>query len=191
MSKPLDSHWKAVKRILRYLNGTISFGLCIQLALQGPHFSLRAYSDADWATDQDDRRSIYGLCIYFGPNLVSWSSKKHPLVARSSTKAEYRSMANTTADLLWIQSLLQELHVEFHTPTLLCGSISAVALTHNPILHARTKHMELDLHFVREKVISKHLHVLHVPATALLSPSTYDTIKSKLSVLISATTLSL
>jgi histone deacetylase 1/2 len=190
MSKPLDTHWKAVKRILRYLNGTISFGLCIQPALQGPPFSLRAYSDADWATDQDDRRSISGSCIYFGPNLVSWSSKKQPLVARSSTEAEYRSMANTTAELMWIESLLQELHVEFQPPTLLCDNISAVALAHNPVLHARTKHMELDLHFVREKVIAKHLHVLHVPATAQLadpltkplSPSNYDTIRSKLKV---------
>ncbi|KAK2411429.1 hypothetical protein QL285_046706 [Trifolium repens] len=190
MSKPLDTHWKAVKKILRYLNGTISFGLCIQPALQGPPFSLRAYSDADWATDQDDRRSISGSCIYFGPNLVSWSSKKQPLVARSSTEAEYRSMANTTAELMWIESLLQELHVEFQPPTLLCDNISAVALAHNPVLHARTKHMELDLHFVREKVIAKHLHVLHVPATAQLadpltkplSPSNYDTIRSKLKV---------
>jgi histone deacetylase 1/2 len=113
MSKPLNSHWKAVKRIFRYLNGTISFGLCIQPAIQGPPFSLRAYNDTDWATNQDDRRSIFGSCIYFGSNLVSWSSKKQPLVSMSSTKAEYRSMANTTADLLWIQSLLQELMLSF------------------------------------------------------------------------------
>jgi histone deacetylase 1/2 len=113
MSKPLNSHWKTVKRIFRYLNGTISFGLCIQPAIQGPPFSLRAYNDTDWATNQDDRRSIFGSCIYFGSNLVSWSSKKQPLVSMSSTKAEYRSMANTTADLLWIQSLLQELMLSF------------------------------------------------------------------------------
>jgi histone deacetylase 1/2 len=81
-------------------------------------------------------------------------------------------------------------YVEFHTPTLLCDNISAVALAHNPILHARTKLMELDLHFVREKVIAKHLHVLHVPGTTHLadpltkplSPSNYDIIRSKLKV---------
>ncbi|GAU19342.1 hypothetical protein TSUD_336290 [Trifolium subterraneum] len=190
MARPLDSHWKAVKRILRYLKGTLHYGLCISPSLTGPPFSLRAYSDADWATDQDDRRSTSGSCIYFGPNLVSWSSKKQQLVARSSTEAEYRSMANTTADLLWIQSLLQELQVPFHTPTLLCDNLSAVALSHNPVLHSRTKHMELDIHFVRERVISKQLHVLHVPAmdqladplTKPLSPSNYGVIRTKLKV---------
>ncbi|MCH87664.1 retrovirus-related Pol polyprotein from transposon TNT 1-94 [Trifolium medium] len=190
MARPLETHWKAVKRILRYLNGTLHYGLCISPSLAGPPFSLRAYSDADWATDQDDRRSTSGSCIYFGPNLVSWSSKKQQLVARSSTEAEYRSMANTTADLLWIQSLLQELQVPFHTPTLLCDNLSVVALSHNPVLHSRTKHLELDIHFVRERVISKQLNVLHVPArdqladplTKPLSPSNYGDIRSKLKV---------
>jgi histone deacetylase 1/2 len=190
MARPLDTHWKAVKRILRYLNGTLHHGLRISPSLNGPPFSLRAYSDSDWAIDQDDRRSTSGSCIYFGPNLISWSSKKQQLVARSSTEAEYRSMAHTTADLLWIQSLLHELQVPVHTPTLLCDNLSAVALSHNPILHSRTKHLELDLHFVRERVISKQLHILHVPArdqladplTKPLSPSSYSDIQAKLKV---------
>ncbi|MCI14971.1 retrovirus-related Pol polyprotein from transposon TNT 1-94, partial [Trifolium medium] len=163
MAQPLESHWKAVKRILRYLKGTLSHGLLLAPSSTTLPISLRAYSDADWATNQDDRRSTSGSCIYFGPNLVSWGSKKQPLVARSSTEAEYRSMANTTADLLWIQSLLRELLVPFHTPTLLCDNLSAVSLSHSPILHAKTKHIELDIHFVREKVISRQLHILHVP----------------------------
>ncbi|MCH82167.1 retrovirus-related Pol polyprotein from transposon TNT 1-94, partial [Trifolium medium] len=190
MAHPLESHWKAVKRILRYLKGTIHYGLLLQPSSSSPPFSLRAYSDADWATDQDDRRSTSGSCIFFGSNLISWGSKKQQLVARSSTEAEYRSMANTTAELLWIQSLLQELQVPFHTPTLLCDNISAVSLAHNPILHSRTKHIELDIHFVREKVLSKHLNVLHVPAsdqlvdplTKPLSPSNYAAIRVKLKV---------
>ncbi|PNX93258.1 histone deacetylase, partial [Trifolium pratense] len=188
MAHPLESHWKAVKRILRYLQGTISHGLLLSPSSSSPPFSLRAYSDADWATDQDDRRSTSGSCIYFGSNLVSWGSKKQPLVARSSTEAEYRSMANTTAELLWIQSLLKELHVPYHPPTLLCDNLSAVSLAHNPILHSRTKHIELDIHFVREKVLSKQLQVLHVPAsdqladplTKPLSPSNYAAIQAKL-----------
>ncbi|GAU39478.1 hypothetical protein TSUD_159100 [Trifolium subterraneum] len=194
MSHPLESHWKAVKRILRYLKGTISHGLLLHPSPFSPPFSLRAYSDADWATDQDDRRSTSGSCIYFGPNLISWGSKKQQLVARSSTEAEYRSMTNTTAELLWIQSLLQELHVPFHTPTLLCDNLSAVSLAHNPILHSRTKHIELDIHFVREKVLSKHLYVRHVPAvdqladplTKPLSPSNYAAIRTKLKLEVSS-----
>ncbi|PNX93512.1 histone deacetylase, partial [Trifolium pratense] len=184
MAHPLESHWKAVKRILRYLKGTLNYGLLLQPSPSSPPFSLRAYSDADWATDQDDRRSTSGSCIYFGSNLVSWGSKKQQLVARSSTEAEYRSMANTTAELLWIQSILQELQVPCHPPTLLCDNLSAVSLAHNPVLHSRTKHIELDIHFVREKVLSKHLNVLHVPAadqladplTKPLSPSNYASI---------------
>jgi histone deacetylase 1/2 len=199
MAQPLESHWKAVKCILRYLKGTLSHGLLLMPSPTSLPFSLRAYSDADWATDQDDRRSTSGSCIYFGPNLISWGSKKQPLVARSSTEAEYRSMANTTADLLWIQSLLRELQIPFHTPTLLCDNLSAVSLSHNPVLHAKTKHIELDIHFVREKVISKQLHVLHVPAsdqladplTKPLSPSNYALIRTKLKVLPLSPSLSL
>ncbi|KAK2455259.1 hypothetical protein QL285_002731 [Trifolium repens] len=173
MAHPLESHWEAVKRILRYLKGSVNHGLLIQPTIQGPPYSLRAYSDADWATDQDDRRSVSGSCIYLGPNLIVWSSKKQQLVARSSREAEYRSMANTAAELLWIQSLLGELKVQFLVPTLLCDNLSAVALTHNPILHSRTrtKHIDLDIHFVREKVLAKQLNVLHVPAVDQLADS--------------------
>jgi histone deacetylase 1/2 len=173
MDHPLDSHWKAVKRILRCLKGSVNHGLLIQPATQGPPYSLRAYSDADWANDQDDRRSVSGSCIYLGPNLIVWSSKKQQLVARSSREAEYRSMANTAAELLWIQSLLGELKVQFLVPTLLCDNLSAVALTHNPILHSRTrtKHIDLDIHFVREKVLAKQLNVLLVPAVDQLADS--------------------
>jgi hypothetical protein len=102
-------------------------------------------------------------------------------------------MANTTAELMWIQSLLQELKVPYHVPTLLCDNLSAVSLAHNPVLHARTKHIELDIHFVREKVLSKQLTVLHVPAadqladslTKPVSLSSFDSIRTKLKVISS------
>lgn len=92
--------------------------------------------------------------------MVSWCSKKQPLVARFSTKGEYRSMAHATAELAWVQSLLIELGIGFPTPTLYCDNLSAVSLSHNLVLHSRTKHIELDIHFVREKVQSKALVVL-------------------------------
>jgi hypothetical protein len=99
-------------------------------------------------------------------------------------------MANTTAELMWIQSLLHELKVPYHVPTLLCDNLSAVSLAHNLVLHARTKHIELDIHFVREKVLAKQLTVLHVPASAQLvdpltkplSLSSFASIRAKLKV---------
>lgn len=196
MANPLESHWKAVKRILRYLKGTLDFGLHLKPAPVTAKFSLFAFSDADWGSDPDDRRSTSGFCIFFGDNLVSWSSKKQVLVARSSTEAEYRSMALATSEILWIESLLSELAVPFTKPVLYCDNMSAVSLTHNPVLHARTKHMELDVHFLREKVVAQALSVVHIPAadqtadilTKPLSATQFCALRNKLHVCTPAST---
>ena len=163
MAAPTLSHWQAVKRLLRYLKGTSSYGLIFR---KPTNLKLTAFSDADWATDIDDRRSTSGFCVYFGGNLISWSSKKQQVVSRSSTEAEYRSLAAVVAEISWIKSLLQELRITLSSaPTVYCDNISAVHMTANPILHARTKHVELDIHFVREKAIVGEISVLHVPST--------------------------
>jgi histone deacetylase 1/2 len=191
LSQPLEEHWKATKRILRYLKGTLHHGLLLRPASPTTPTPLLAFCDADWGADPDDRRSTSGSCLFFGPNLISWSSKKQTLVARSSTEAEYRSLANTAADILWVQSLLQELHIPFLPPRILCDNMSTVALTHNPVLHTRTKHMELDIFFVREKVLAKTLLVSHVPSidqtadifTKALSPTRFELLRDKLNVI--------
>jgi histone deacetylase 1/2 len=164
LSSPLEEHWKAVKRILRYLQGTLHHGLLIKPASTSEHMSLVGFCDADWASDPDDRRSTSGACIYFGQNLVSWWAKKQTLVARSSAEAEYISLAQVSAEILWMQSLLKELRIPIKTPQIFCDNLSAVSLSHNPVLHSRTKHMELDIFFVREKVLNKSLVVTHIPA---------------------------
>ncbi|XP_066385230.1 uncharacterized protein [Miscanthus floridulus] len=105
---PTSVHWSAVKRILRYVKGTIRLGLKI-----GPSKSMlvSAFSDADWAGCVDDRRSIGGFVVFLGNNLISWTARKQPTVSRSSTEAEYKALANATAEMVWIQKLLVELHV--------------------------------------------------------------------------------
>lgn len=99
-------------------------------------------------------RSTSGTTIFLGPNLMSWWSKKHKVISRSNTKKkEYRIFALALAEVTWIQILLSELQVRHTTPMVFCDNMSTVALAHNPVLHSRTKQMELDLFFVREKVM--------------------------------------
>ena len=111
---------------------------------------MEAFCGADLVMDMVDKRSISGGCIFFGPNPVSWWSKKQTSVARSTTEAEYRSLAVTASELLWTKSLLRELCIKITTPAVYCDNLSTVALSHNPVLHSRTKHMELDIFFERK-----------------------------------------
>ena len=143
-------HWTTVKRILRYLKNTTRLGIRIA---RSPSSLVSGFSDADWAGDVDDRRSTGGFAIFFGSNLVSWSARKQVTVSRSSTEAEYKAMANATAEIIWIQSLLQELGVQSPpVARLWCDNIGATYLSANPMFHAQTKHIEIDYHFVRERV---------------------------------------
>ncbi|KAM2607610.1 hypothetical protein TB2_036145 [Malus domestica] len=161
MHQPRESHLQAVKRILRYLKGTIDLGLWFPKCSKP--LSLTAFSDADWAGCHLDRRSTGGFCVFLGDSLISWSAKKQPTVARSSTEAEYRSLANTAAEITWICKLLVDVGLVLPCPpTLWCDNISAISLAKNPIFHARTKHVEIDYHYIREKVLSNAVSVQFV-----------------------------
>ncbi|XP_071688190.1 uncharacterized mitochondrial protein AtMg00810-like [Rutidosis leptorrhynchoides] len=161
MHAPHDAHMLALKRIIRYIKGTLSLGLHIS---KGSSNSLYSYTDADWAGCPDTRRSTSGYCVYLGDNLISWSSKRQAIVSRSSAEAEYRGVANVVAKTCWLRNLLLELHNPLSKATLVfCDKVSAVYLSGNPVQHQRTKHIELDIHFVREKVARGQVRVLHVP----------------------------
>jgi len=108
MANPREDHWLAVKRILRYLKGTVNFGLKLQALPTAAPYSFCAFSDADWGMDQDDRRSTSGVCVFLGSNMISWWAKKQPVVSHSTTESEYCSLALATTEILWIQSLLTE-----------------------------------------------------------------------------------
>jgi histone deacetylase 1/2 len=157
LSQPTDAHWEAVKRILRYVKGTLQVGLQIR---RSPSSIISIFTDADWAGCVDDRRSTSGFAVFVGSNIISWSSKKQPTVSRSSTEAEYKALANGAAEALWVDSLLRELGVTQQRPSILwCDNLGATYLTANPVFHARMKHIEVDFHFVRERVAAGLLDV--------------------------------
>ncbi|KAI3797236.1 hypothetical protein L1987_32491 [Smallanthus sonchifolius] len=164
MHDPREPHYNFMKRILRYIQGTLDYGLRLT---GSKSISLTAYSDADWGGCPDSRRSTSGYCVYMGNNLISWSSKRQNTISRSSAEAEYRGVANAVAETSWLRNLLLELHVPIDKAIIVyCDNISAVYLSENPVQHQRTKHVEIDIHFVREKVRLGQIRVLHVPSTS-------------------------
>jgi hypothetical protein len=162
MHSPREPHVSLMKRVLRYLKGTLHYGLSL---LRSTNTNITAYSDADWAGCPDTRRSTSGYCVFVGDNLVAWSSKRQTTVSRSSAEAEYRGVANAVAETCWLRQLLLELHRPPARATVVyCDNISAMYLSSNPVQHQRTKHVEIDLHFVRDRVSLGEVKVLHVPS---------------------------
>ena len=156
MHRPRTPHWQAMKRVLRYLKGTVNHGLfCTPFPLQ-----LHTYCNSDWAGNPDDRRSTSGYGVFLGRNLVSWSSKKQNVISRLSIEGEYCSMALAATKVYWLKMLFKELAIGLvHIPTLCCNNIGAIALSSNPMFHARTKHVKIDYHFIREKVCNNDIKV--------------------------------
>ena len=141
-----STHYVAVLHILRYLKGTLFHDLFYSAQSS---LVLRAFSDADWVGDLTDHRSTTGYYFLLGSSLISWRSKKQTHVARSSTKVEYCALADTTSELLWLRWLLKDLGVSTNSVTpLYYDNQSAIHIAHNDVFHERTKHIEIDYHFI-------------------------------------------
>jgi len=146
-----------MKRLLWYLRGTLGYRLLLDRSFS---VELVVYTDADWAGCPDTRRSTSGYVVFLGGNLVSWSSKRQPVVSRSSAEAEYRAVTNCVAEAAWLRQLLVELHRPLARSSLVyCDNVSAVYLSTKTVQHQRTKHV-IDLHFVRDHVAIGDVRIL-------------------------------
>ena len=161
MSKPKWSHYQAAVRILRYIKGTLKYGVLFPSGRKDES-ELLSYSDSDWCGDRVDRRSTSGYLFKFLGGPISWCSKKQPVVALSTCEAEYIAGAVTACQAVWILNLLQDLKIKVNKPLkLMIDNKSAINLARNPVLHGRSKHIETKYHFLRHQVQRGVLEVVH------------------------------
>jgi hypothetical protein len=140
---------EVVYQILRYLKGTPSKGMWFK---KNQNLDLEGYCGADWASNRDDRRSTSRYCVLVGGNLVSWRSKKQVVVARSTMEAKYRAMALALCEMMWLKGMLKELRLlRNETMLLRCDNVAAINIANNPVQFDRTKHVEIDMFFIKEK----------------------------------------
>ncbi|PNY16822.1 retrovirus-related Pol polyprotein from transposon TNT 1-94 [Trifolium pratense] len=144
---PQQAHWDAAMRVLRYLKFTPGQGIILP---KENDLQLVAYCDSDWASCPLTRRSTSGYLMKLGSAPISWKTKKQSTVSKSSSEAEYRAMGQAVSEVIWLRSLLSSLQVHYKSPTVLfCDNQAAIHLAANPVYHERTKHIEVDCHFIR------------------------------------------
>ena len=162
-SNPTQAHWGAVQRIIRYLRTTIDY----QLTFQGTLESLTGYTDSDWAGDRDTRRSTSGFIFHLGSGPISWQSKRQPIVALSTCEAEYIGQTQAAKEAIWLRNLLRELKPDDKDTAkaviIFGDNQGAIALAKNPEFHARSKHIDIRHHFVREKVAEGTVDLQYTP----------------------------
>ena len=168
MSKPSKDHWMGVKHVLRYLKGTLKYGLKFTAQEEKPE--LFGYSDADWAGDVDTHRSASGYVFQLGSGTVSWSSRKQQTVAKSSTEAEYVALSSATQEAVWLRRLMKDLGRQMDAPTTIYeDNQGAIELAKNAKFHNRTKHIDICHHFVRERVLSNEIRVIYCPSEDMVA----------------------
>jgi Reverse transcriptase (RNA-dependent DNA polymerase) len=166
MSKAGPAHWSAVKRIMRYLQGTKEYKLC----LGGKDIALKGYCDADWAGDASERRSTTGYVFFVGVGAISWNCKRQPTIALSTTEAEYMATSQCTKEAIWLRKLLEDVgFVQEGATTIMCDNQGCIALAKNPTHHSRTKHIDVQHHFIREKLESGEINLKYCPTEDMVA----------------------
>ena len=158
---------QAAHHLLRYLKGTPGQGL---LFSSTSSLNLRGFSDSDWASCPMSRRSTTSFCVFIGDCLISSRTKKQPTISRSSAEAEYRALAATGSEITWLHYLLHDFQIPQSQPAFIyCDNQSAIHIANNPAFHERTKHIELDCHFIREKINQSKIRLSPVSSSLQLA----------------------
>ncbi|KAK6119598.1 hypothetical protein DH2020_046661 [Rehmannia glutinosa] len=159
INAPTSLHWDVALHALRYLKGSPSTGLFYP---SSGSFSLEAFSDADWGACQDTMRSLTGYCFFFGGCLVAWKTKKQNSIATSTAEVKYIAAGSCCAQVLWMRQQLRDYEVEEKEIPIMCDNTSAIAITQNPMLHSRTKHIDVRYHFIRDHVEKKDITLEYI-----------------------------
>jgi hypothetical protein len=187
---PKESHVQAVKRIFKYLKGTIDIGLWYP---RKDSFTLKAYSDADWAGIVDARKSTSGGALFLGESLVAWISKKQSSISLSSTEVEYIAATECCTQVEWMKQTLQYIKIVFEEPTTIhCDNTSMISLSKNPVQHSKSKHIPIKYHYLRDHAENKNIKLEYVPTqeqvayifTKPLRRDVFEYLRQKLGVIL-------
>ena len=164
---PRVPHYQALLHTLNYVASTAGQGIILNASNK---LILQAFTDSDWGACQDTRRSISGYIMLLGKSPISWKSKKQGIVSKSSAEAEYRAMSVASSEITWLVRLLSELGLDMHDPvTLHCDNQSSIHIAKNPVQHERTKHIEIDVHFTRDKVLEGLIQLAYLPTNSQIA----------------------
>ena len=190
MHSPSEKHFSAVKRVLRYIKGTIALRVQFSKSVEGD-LKLLGYSDSDWGGCVDDSRSTSGYLFSLGLGFFTWSSKKQEATTQSITETEYIAAALVVNQALWLRKILKDLgQGQVEATNIMCDNISAVSISKNPVFHGRTKHIKIKYHFIREVQQSNEVLLVHCSSenqladifTKTLPMERFEALKQKIGV---------
>ena len=169
MSNPSIDHWQGIKRIMRYIKGTLDYGIEFN-ASENDAIKLIGYSDADWAGDVVSRKSTSGFVFKLAGGAVSWQSKRQATIALSSTEAEYLALSSAVQEAVWLRQLLSDLGFQQESPTTINeDNQGVIALSKHPTSHSRTKHIDIRYHYIRQEINDKRIQVVYCSTDKMIA----------------------